>query len=93
MMPWWRPAPYDGDMEQGLRRFAVVMTFISLFFRFFVLIAFWKASVDYYTIIGPYLRFEDGEGGVRGGQEQGVRADLGPKAGYYRRERYEDEYY
>ena len=28
------------------------MTYMSLFFRFIVLIAFWKASVDYNTIIG-----------------------------------------
>jgi hypothetical protein len=52
MLPWWRSAPHDGDMEKSLRRFSIVMTFISIFFRIFVFLIFWKASVDYFTIIG-----------------------------------------
>lgn len=52
MMPWWRQAPYDLDLEMGLRRFAIVLTFISMFFRILVFFAFWKASVDYHSIIG-----------------------------------------
>lgn len=49
---WWRSAPYDGDLEKGLRRYSIVMTYISLVFRLIVLLTYWKASVDYNTIIG-----------------------------------------
>lgn len=53
---WLAHTPYDGDMERGLRKFAIVMTYISLFFRLIVLFAYWKASVDYNTIIGDTKR-------------------------------------
>ena len=42
---------YDGDLEQGVRKFAVLMTWCSVFFRVLVLIVFWKASVDFNRII------------------------------------------
>jgi hypothetical protein len=52
MMPWWRSEPYDGDSEKTLRQFAIVITFMSMFFRILVFLGFWKASVDYHSIIG-----------------------------------------
>lgn len=82
---WWRNAPYDGDLELTFRRFTIIVTFISLFFRLFVLLVFWKASVDYNTIIGAYKkRFG---GGIDPNQSVMTERDLrmDHKEGYYRK--------
>ena len=45
---WWGTLRYDGDVEKTMRRYSVVMTFISLFFRLWVFLVFWKMSLDYF---------------------------------------------
>ena len=41
----------DGGMENGLRRFALYMSYISFFLRIFVALVFWKDSLDFDQII------------------------------------------
>ncbi|CAI2364733.1 unnamed protein product [Moneuplotes crassus] len=43
--PWWRRVRYDGDVELGMRRFVVIISFLSFLFRIFVLLIFWKFSL------------------------------------------------
>jgi hypothetical protein len=44
---WWHEVNYDGNLELGMRRFTIIVTFISFFFRIIVFLVFWKISVDF----------------------------------------------
>lgn len=44
---WWSRAPYDGDVELVLRRFVIIVTFVSFLFRIPVFLVMWKISVDF----------------------------------------------
>lgn len=48
---WWSRAAYDGDVELTLRRICVVVTYLSFLFRFFLLLIFWKLSVDFSRLV------------------------------------------
>ena len=47
---WWGELKYDGNIEQGLRRFWVVMTIISMVLRVIIFLIYWKLSLDYYRL-------------------------------------------
>ena len=42
---------YDGDVERGVRRFSLLMTYVMVFYKLFVILVFWKASMDFVRII------------------------------------------
>ena len=42
---------YDGDLERGVRKFSLIMTYVMVFFKLFVILVFWKASMDFTKII------------------------------------------
>lgn len=42
---------FDGDLERGVRRFSLTMTYVMVFFKLFVILVFWKASMDFTKII------------------------------------------
>lgn len=44
---WWDRAPYDGDVELGLRRFIVIVTYLLFLVKIVVFLVFWKISVDF----------------------------------------------
>ena len=46
---------YDGDVELGLRRYCVIMTYISFVFRIFIILIFWKLSVDFNRLVKSKL--------------------------------------
>jgi hypothetical protein len=48
---WWAPANYDGDCELALRRFVVIVTYLSFIFRVFIFLVFWKLSVDFNRLV------------------------------------------
>lgn len=43
----WSHLSYDGDVERSVRHYSIVMMFISLIFRFFMIPVYWKVSVDF----------------------------------------------
>ena len=47
---WWSEVKFDGNIELGLRRFCVITTIVSMIFRVFIFIIFWKLSLDYYRL-------------------------------------------
>lgn len=47
LQPWWGHEHYDGDLEKRIRRYSIVMVFISLFWRIFLIPVYWKISVDF----------------------------------------------
>jgi len=48
---WWRRAKYDGDVELTLRRFVVIVTYFSILFKVFLLLIFWKLSIDFNRLV------------------------------------------
>lgn len=44
-------AIYDGGAEVKIRRFSLSVTYISFFFRLFVILVYWKASMDFEKVI------------------------------------------
>lgn len=44
---WWSRAPHDGDVELGLRRFIVIMSYLLFLIKIVVFLVFWKISVDF----------------------------------------------
>ena len=42
---------YDGDVERGVRRFSLLMTYVMVFYKLFVILVLWKASMDFMRII------------------------------------------
>jgi len=48
---WWDRAAYDGDVELTLRRVVVIISYLSFLFRIFVIVIFWKLSVDFNRLI------------------------------------------
>ena len=42
---------YDGDLERGVRKFSLISTYVMVFFKLFVILIFWKASMDFTKII------------------------------------------
>lgn len=47
---WTHKTGYDGGLEQGVRRFVVVITFLSFIFRLFIVVIYWKVSIDFEKI-------------------------------------------
>lgn len=48
---WWGNANHDGDVELGMRRFSIIMTYLSFIFRVIVILVFWKLSVDFNRLV------------------------------------------
>ena len=48
---WWFREIYDGDVELNLRRFVIIASVVSFFFKFIIIFFTWKVSVDYITIV------------------------------------------
>lgn len=55
---WWADQGWDSAIEQGLRRFSIVITVILIFVKLLIFVMFWHTSVQYYTIIDPIKQSE-----------------------------------
>jgi len=44
---YWSSQIYDGDVELGLRRFAIMLSYFMVIFKIIYFLVFWKVSVEY----------------------------------------------
>lgn len=62
---WWQDQKWDGQIEQGLRQFSIVMTGVLIIVKILLFIIYWHTSVQYYDLVEPikerirYLRRQE----------------------------------
>jgi hypothetical protein len=51
---WWVDELWDGQIEQGLRQFAIVLTIVLMIWKVVLTILYWHTSVSYVMLIIPH---------------------------------------
>mmetsp|Transcript_10409 Transcript_10409/g.9188 ORF Transcript_10409/g.9188 Transcript_10409/m.9188 type:complete len:132 (+) Transcript_10409:318-713(+) len=73
---YWRSQKYDGDVELGLRRFVILISFVAIIFKVLHFMIFWKVSVEFNRFFNEDL-IADGYG-LNQSSKQGFERDHTP---------------
>lgn len=63
---YWDEQPYDGNIELGIRRFVLLVSYFSFIFRIVFFLVFWKVSVEF----NRFFNEESSNNVYQGNQDQ-----------------------